>query len=316
MTVYFQMYKTMDTELANEIIACLPKGRTRFDYFRDRYAAMLLGWKAGRGVSVAEVKQSRFSGLLDKTLIRELLARSGQKTLNADSLSLAWQEPAMPYVLSLALWDGKKSWAQTSRKGVNLVLQMNFSNLHREAFLKLVKPVERDIFLRYGHPVRSFESGRDTMAWARLDLDLDTGEAVIEEIQNDWLRSVHEDYRWMGRFNMLPWYSESSGQAFAEYYEDVIKPYLKQWDEAMLAATLWFLREEIGIHRVWFHDFRTGQVVKKVGDELPPRSLYTKLPRRFCFRKISESPEFLKRDAGFRRRWKKVPEPSWNYLEV
>ena len=84
----------------------------------------------------------------------------------------------------------------------------------------------------------------------------------------------------------------------------------------MLAASLWFLREEIGIRRVWFHDHKTGQLLKRIGDRMPPRSLYSRLPRKFCFRKVTDSPEFLARDAGFMRRWKKASQPCWNYLEV
>lgn len=34
------------------------------------------------------------------------------------------------------------------------------------------------------------ERFRDTLAWSRIDFDFDTGEALIEEIQSDWVRRV------------------------------------------------------------------------------------------------------------------------------
>lgn len=38
-----------------------------------------------------------------------------------------------------------------------------------------------------GHPV---SRQRNTLAWARLDLDLNSATALIEEIQSDWIRDV------------------------------------------------------------------------------------------------------------------------------
>jgi hypothetical protein len=309
----------MDIQLANEIIACLPKGRTRFDYFLDRYAAMLLSWKAGKGVSVGDVKKSCFSGLLKKPLIRHFLTSAGDGQLKADTLELLWQEPVKPYLLSLSVWEGMERWAQTSRKGVNLVLQLNFTNEHKQAFQKLIKPKMRDIYVRHGHPVSYADEkrgGRDTMAWARIDLDLDTGEALVEEIQNDWLRTVVADYRLMQVADTTPWYANGSMEEFARYHNEVILPHLKQWDEAMLAATLWFLRDEIGINRIWYHDYYTGKMVKRIGETSPPRSIYTSLPRKFCFRTVEETPTFLQQDKSFRKCCRKFASLRWQYLEV
>ena len=41
-----------------EIIGCLPKGRTLFSYFKDRYALMLLTHFIGSGKPMREIKQS------------------------------------------------------------------------------------------------------------------------------------------------------------------------------------------------------------------------------------------------------------------
>ena len=65
----------------------------------------------------------------------------------------------------------------------------------------------------------------------------------------------------------------------------------------MLAATIWFLREEIGISRIYYHTHEYGAQLKRIRWGLPPRSLYTSLPRRFCFERTEEAPEFLVRYA-------------------
>lgn len=72
--------RTMKHQQVKEIIDCLPKGRTLFPYFRDRYAAMLLAWVFKNGCSVADIKQSRFSGLLKKNYLRiqSLLLATGK----------------------------------------------------------------------------------------------------------------------------------------------------------------------------------------------------------------------------------------------
>ena len=56
--------QAMDMEQATEIIECLPKGRTIFHYFKDRYALELLSYHVGAGKPVAEVKRSRYGRLL------------------------------------------------------------------------------------------------------------------------------------------------------------------------------------------------------------------------------------------------------------
>ncbi len=47
--------------------------------------------------------------------------------------------------------------------------------------------VDDDSFKYTGHPIHKT---RNSIAWARIDLDYLTGEVLIEEIQNDWLRQA------------------------------------------------------------------------------------------------------------------------------
>lgn len=313
----------MDKETIDEILACLPQGKTRFDYFHDRYALMLLAWKAGEGISVSELKKSHYARLLQKSVIKKLLAQMGGGQISASEFAFVWNEPARPFLLSLDTWDGSDRWGQTSRRGKNLVLQMNFSNQHRSVFQRLIKPQVTDLYLYCGHPVKNPHTDknyRDTMAWARIDLDLFRGEALIEEVQNDWLRMAIWDYRCGLRRasqEKTPLRLADCNLAqLQQYHDEVLQPYLKIWDEAMLAAALWFLRCEIGINRIWYHDYETGAALKRINYTRPPRSLYTDLPKKFCFQQTDSTPEFLLQDREFYKRHRKLENPQWFYLEV
>lgn len=77
------------------------------------------------------------------------------------------------------------------------------------------------------------------------------------------------------------------------YYNDVVAPHAKLWDEAMLSAAIWFLVNELGLRQIYLHDHETGCKLKNVTFSQPPRSLYTKLPQRFCFQKSKQGPDFL-----------------------
>ncbi len=54
----------MEQTHIDEIIGCLPKGRTLFPYFKDRYALVLLSYFVDSGKPMHAIKQSRFRGLL------------------------------------------------------------------------------------------------------------------------------------------------------------------------------------------------------------------------------------------------------------
>ena len=158
------------------------------------------------------------------------------------------------------------------------------------------------------------------MAWARIDLDLQQGEALIEEIQNDWLRSVTDDYRWARRIGKAAdkplLCADCSVRELRQYHDEVLLPYIKIWDEAMLAAALWFLRQEIGIKQVWYHHYETGVALKRITYTRPPRSVYTDLPKKFCFQATQDAPGFLMEDRAFRKRFRKIENPEWFSLEL
>ena len=91
----------MNIQQLDEIIACMPRGKTHFTYYQGRYAAMLLSWVIDDHSTVADIKRSRYAGLLEKPSVKEVLATSGNGTLSADTLNLAWAEPHERFLLSL-----------------------------------------------------------------------------------------------------------------------------------------------------------------------------------------------------------------------
>ena len=277
----------MDPPQVTEIIECLPKGRTKFHYFRDRYALDLLRWFVGRGKTVAEVKRSRYARLLAKPRVRALCARLPDGRVTPEHLLNAWAPRPLVFLLTLGRWGSRghawRTWYQVSRPGENLVLQLNFSGMHNRRYERLMRSTiewwEGHPFLCTYHPVN--DDGRLTLAWARLDVDLDGGEALVEEIQNDWIREAFACWRSIDE------------RPLARYRREVLAPYVRVWDEAMLAATLWFLREELGVRRIFYHTFESGNRLKHISGRRPPRSLYTELPRRFCFEETADMPRLL-----------------------
>ncbi|GAA5785043.1 hypothetical protein [Chitiniphilus shinanonensis] len=277
----------MDKQLADEIVGMLPQGRTCFNYYPERYAWLLLRHVVGEGASVAALKQSPFAALLQKPRVKAWLAQLGGKRIGVADVVAADGDPQpLCFTLSLGHWDGQ----QTTRGATNLVLQLNFDRGHDRRYRELLQPTRDDDspFVYGCHPVN--ESGRNTLAWARLDVDLDAGEVLIEEIQNDWLREA-------AYFERRPeaMYGIAGGtEQVRAYLSWLLARYRAVWAEAMLAATVWFVREELGLRRLFYHSPASNVRLKGISpDRAPPRSLYTDLPRQFCFRPSSEVPRFL-----------------------
>lgn len=304
----------MKLETVNEIIACLPKERTLFNYYKDRYAFLLLG------LACQKDKLENFSKLMNKPAIRQWFGQQGKIDLNADRLENHWIEGSNDFVLSLASWDGTApDHDQTSRAGHNLVLQLGFSNKHNSVYKKLLCEEDQP-FIYYGHPVmnksKKHPRFRETMAWARIDLNFETNEALIEEIQTDWLRdvaSLHKDISKKSRIDRVAdyWGIEAPLERVGQYCEYVKREYNPIWDEAMLSASIDFIVKELGITQVYYHSYATGKKLKNCN---PPQSLYTQIPKKFCFQKTDKAPSFLYEDRRFKRLIKKIDQPEWHYL--
>lgn len=118
-----------------EIMRCLPRYRTRFYYFKDRYALLLLNLAVNGETSKKELRTSRFAKLLDKSVVRATLAQCRGRALSGQDFAAYWPTRYECYFLSLSVWGSKsRSWSQTSRKGYNLVLQLNFSSEHDQRY--------------------------------------------------------------------------------------------------------------------------------------------------------------------------------------
>ena len=66
----------------------------------------------------------------------------------------------------------------------------------------------------------------------------------------------------------------------------------------VLAAAISFLRRELAVERIFYHTYESEFHMKDFDDCWhPPRSLYSRLPRRFCFERTEEAPDFVRRDA-------------------
>ncbi len=319
----------MKKELLTEIIQCMPQERTLYHYHKDHYAAWMLQQITQQGVSVKQLKQSPYASLLNKPLIKSMLSNKGKGLLKTNDFEQLWQEPSIPYMLTLGQWGGDRQWgAQTTRKGENLVLQLNFNNQHNQVYQNLLEGEDQDL-LRVGyHPIidratKAFK--HETLAWARIDIDFSTGEALIEEIQNDWLRRAK---RW-GRcikYTKSCRYCAYSGFGKSERYKaqvvnyvnQTLAPYYKIWSEAMLSASLWFIVEELGLKKIYYHTQQSGAVLKNIEGWLPPRSLYSDLPKKFCFKKTKNAPLFLQSDKRLGRylKRKKKHDIDWYLLNL
>ncbi len=291
-----------------DIMDCLPAGRTKFYYFKDRYALLLLRYIVGKGRAIHDLKQSRFNRLIRKPVVQKMIKAAGDGRLTADTLRSVWPKHYHCYRLTLGIWGDRnrdaRFYNQTSRPGWNLVLQLNFSGRHNREYYRMLKPSEPHPFHAYGHPISG--KGEHTLAWARIDMDLDTDEALIEEVQTDWIRRALWSRKYLNYYEKrsspkpryVPGYVKNLGcnsKVLSQYIDITLKPHIRLWDEAMLASAIWFLKEEIGIGKIYYHTFQFGCRVKRISGSKPPRSLYTKLPDRFCFRKTSQTPTFLVR---------------------
>lgn len=310
----------MEKKLLNEVLACFDNERRIYPYFKDKYCVDMLTRFIGAGKKISDIKTSPFAALLHRPWVREQLANIGGTELSPQQLALWWRSEVLYFQQTLGVWGDDDDWAwnQTSRKGANLVLQLNFTKSHDRDYDKQLKNNRFRVYDASYHPVHTGD--RHTMAWARIDLSDDLSEALIEEIQNDWLRDADSVLRRAKRdkpcrccrCQALPNQSrEREQQRFERYHNVHIEPVKTLWDEAMLNAALAFLFDDIGVSRVFYHDFETGNALKHIDWGKPPRSLYTKLPKRFGFTKTVDFPTFLPSTRYQRKRLKKVSEPMF-----
>ncbi|MGB0743430.1 MAG: hypothetical protein ACPGSB_02790 [Opitutales bacterium] len=316
------------------IRGCLPEGRTKYHTFKDHYAFQILSWRLGSGsMKVRELKSHpEFSRYIHRPAFAEFLKRVPEGEINQSRLHAYWpqHEDIQTFRLTLDKWGDfdpdNDDWNQTSRRGYNLVLQLNFPVPHGRYYQSLDDEDEDPLgFGSSCHPARF--GILNTMSWARIDLNLDQGTALIEEIQTDWLRDARRQRNQIEQRlqeGKLSRYDEWWGikvHKILSYIDAYIEPLVRLWDEATLEATLWFLHEELGLKRIYYHTWESGLWFKRLSPSFgPPRSLYTKLPQRFGFECVGHGPEFITERPEIRRRMKKKPptyrSPKWWFMDL
>lgn len=300
----------MQHEELEELLACLPTERTLYLYSRDLYAAQLLGIAARRYPTIPAVKRSPFRGLLDKPTIRPLIRRCGSGALDTDTLAGYWSEPGAMYLLTAGRWGSDSGCDnQTSRPGYNLVLRLNFNASHDRSLMRWICPRLQGVFNHWGHPILEPAERpyfRETLAWARLDIDLAHDEVLVEEIQSDWVRYVATLAERVAACSAddtpICGGDFRTTAAKARRYLGEIQPLLGDWSQAMLSAVVDFVDRELGVSTLWYHTWECGNCLKQIHDRRkPPRSLYTRLPRQFCFEQTDAMPSMLARRSTRRR---------------
>jgi hypothetical protein len=272
----------------------------------------LLAWASERARRVRELKQSALAPLLSKRVVRDVAARAPHGELSPELLLDARTPDVEDYRVTFGRWGepDQRHWCpccdQTSRPGLNLVLHLNFPQSHLGPCFALVAPHGREElhdehpWIFGGHPTDKHEL---TLAWARIDIAFDSSEALIEEIQSDWVRGAKAEAHRLARLGPdeltraeprhLP--PEVGVYHVLSYVEHVLAPHARMWAEATLAAALWLLREQLGIRRIFYNTWETGAHMKELESGRPPRSLYTDLPRQFCFQRTRTRPAVLRR---------------------
>lgn len=313
----------MEKHQVTEIIACLPQEKTQYRYFKDYFALQLLSYLAGdNGIRIEQVRRTPFARLLNKPVIRPLLAMCGDGIIDTWRINAQWQEPSLPFLLTLGTWGGNDDWdwQQTSRPGCNLVLRLNFTRAHDSRFEQLSRNLDYDSFNCYDmHPVLRYKERpyfRETLAWARMDVDFDSGDALIEEIQTDWVREAFDVYQELVSDD--PQQADAETQALQTYIEAVLKPYARLWDQAMLSAAIYFIRKELGLRNIFYHTWDSGNAFKNIDAKwcAPPRSLYDRLPKQFCFQATDAVPQFLRGKKAQKRLRKAGVKPQFLQLVI
>ncbi len=303
----------MDRSSLDLVSDVLAGPRRMFYYAKDEYARYLLERQvAAKPLKLQTLQQSSWGRLLERPLIKQERGQWGDGLLSYERLQTLRATQPLQFRLTFDEWGSSNrhsyNWDQVSRPGYNLVVQLNFAGDHNEQYFKLMNPqVYRHPFKYGGHPSRAYKQDF-TLAWARIDISEDFSEALIEELQSDWWRAAkaevierhHRKRDANGQWK--EWTTKSSRHCLEveeceRYLSEVLQSYGEVWDEAMLTATLQLLWDEIGVERIFYHTYETGCVLKNCK---PPRSLYTKLPKRFCFKKTEQAPTFL---TGELKRW-------------
>ncbi len=302
----------MELEEIGLLRARLGTRRRVFRYFKDRYALLLLERALPLHPTVASLKRSRFAPLLQKPLVRRALAHAGGGRVTQALLRAVVAGSPCTYRLGFGCWpflkDGPgRRWGQVTRERWNLVLQLNFDLSHARLARGLLGE-HGEIWSDGLHPLAS--APELTLAWVRLDVDVRRRSALVEEVQSDWVDEVRT--KPIGSYLDL-----DERKRWRAYASGPFAAHARSWPEAALMAAIELLHAQFGITDFYYHTHASGLVLKRMGAGGPPRSLYTRLPRRFCFRRTRVPPAFIVSQAGSRLRRKlRLPQIAWFHLAL
>ena len=304
----------MKSQLLDEVIACLTTDKTQYRYFSGAYASRLLSLMLPEQTQLHSLKQTRFKRFLDHKTVKPIVSHCGDGVLHRELLESSWAEPSKPFLVNLSRWGGR-DWHQTSRGGENLVLQLNLPMQNLRQYQRWVDPIGHSYLNgRWSsHPVQTevgHPSFRETLAWSRIDLDFDTNEALIEEVQSDAARNIirmAKHYQRCGCGRCL------NKLKYVKWFE----PYRRLWSEALLCATIEFISNELGIERIFMHTAKSGWKVKRMSKTWhAPRSLYSDLPKKFAFKQTYAAPEFLLSTRCYQQLIRRQPDIDFYQLSM
>lgn len=300
------------------VAAQLPR-LLELNYYADRQSPWLLAHTMPDAARVADLRAAPIGKLLGRPALRPLVARSGGLLRKGDVRALAysdafalmdgispaaeaaldtiWGQDWMDIEVTYTSWGSDShdwQWLQTTRPGSGLVVQVSFPSEHARLLGRMPSDT-RGTYECAHHPIR--RQGRPTLAWARVDLDFNSGAALIEEVQCDWLRLAKRHVDGMRRART----KSRRLAAHDAYYRALVDRYAKAWPHLTMLATLVTLRDLLGLRSIWMHQPDSGAVLKGIYGETPPRSLYTQLPKAFCFEPTPSVPAFLKDRSGGKR---------------
>ena len=139
----------MDKETLQFVLEAMPRGRTVFYWFKDRYAVDLLTHRCGTSrIPIRELKERPYGRLLSRPIIKDLCSKSGDGRLSATDLRNSWPIKQEGYRLTLGTWPEldvkpQMNWHQVTRFGWSLVLQLNVAVSHKRKLAEMVRDWDR-----------------------------------------------------------------------------------------------------------------------------------------------------------------------------
>jgi len=243
----------------------------KYYYYQDKYLVDLVIEKGGseEHLKIGQLKGSFAEKLMQKEWFKkEFLSNNGGVGIKITDLKSYWPEHTLEFGISVTNWGEnpkkhqKDTWFQTSRSGYNLVLQVNLNQEHFKLYNSWLKPRwhGEGIFNCTCHPVSEKQI---TLGWIRLDVEFETDEILIEEIQTDWLREINSLAKKLksdndNKHKEILQNECVDGQLvdFWKYYY-YMQPVSKIWEELFMSIALWFAKKELQIQNVWMHTFES-----------------------------------------------------------